>query len=107
MHAGPSGAAFVAVARDSAVRADGIPDRLSMVARLRYGLKRLYEPIMDGLPDRFSYLLMLLDRSQKIESNYLLSPTLIKRGRVCLDQKSLRFCSQPFPCQIGGRSGDV
>jgi hypothetical protein len=44
-----------------------------MVARLRYALKRLYEPIMDGLPDRFSYLLMLLDRSQKIESNYLLS----------------------------------
>ena len=73
MLAGPSGAAFVAVARDSAIRADGIPDRLSMVARLRYGLKRLYEPIMDGLPDRFSYLLMLLDRSQKIESNYLLS----------------------------------
>jgi len=28
---------------------------------------------MDVLPDRFSYLFMLLDRSQKIESNYLLS----------------------------------
>jgi hypothetical protein len=28
---------------------------------------------MDKLPARFSYLLMLLDRSQKIESNYLLS----------------------------------
>ena len=73
MHAGPSGAAFVAVARDSAVRADGIPDRLSMVARLRYGLKRLYEPIMEALPDRFSYLLMLVDRSRQIESDYLLS----------------------------------
>jgi hypothetical protein len=73
MLAGPSGAAFVAVARDSAIRADGIPDRLSMVARLRYGLKRLYEPIMDGLPDRFSYLLMLVDRSRQIESDYLLS----------------------------------
>jgi hypothetical protein len=73
MHAGPSGAAFEAVARDPAINADGISDRLSTVARLRYGLKRLYAPIMDGLPARFSYLLMLLDRSQKIESNYLLS----------------------------------
>jgi hypothetical protein len=76
MHAGPSGAAFEPVARDPAIRAAGIPDRLSMVARLRYGLKRLYEPIMDGLPERFSYLLMLLDRSKKIESNYLLSRDL-------------------------------
>jgi hypothetical protein len=33
----------------------------------------LYEPIMDGLSGRFRHLLMLLDRSQKIESNYLLS----------------------------------
>ena len=39
MHAGPSGAAFEAVVRDTAIRADGIPDRLSMVARLRYGLQ--------------------------------------------------------------------
>jgi hypothetical protein len=68
MHAGPSGAAFEAVARDPAIiRADGIPDRLSMLARLRHGLKSLYQPITDGLPDRFSYLLMLLDRSQKID----------------------------------------
>jgi hypothetical protein len=71
MYAGPSGAAFEAVARDLTIRADGVPDRLLMVARLRYGLKRLYEPIMDGLPDRFRYLLRLLDRSKKIESNYL------------------------------------
>jgi hypothetical protein len=28
---------------------------------------------MDGLSGRFRHLLMLLDRSQKIESNYLLS----------------------------------
>ena len=76
MHVGPSGAAFEAVARDTSIRADGIPDRLSMVARLRYGLKRLYEPIMDSLPDRFSYLLMLLDRSPKIESNYFFSRDL-------------------------------
>jgi hypothetical protein len=42
MHAGPPGAAFEAVARDPAIKADGIPDRLSTVARLRYGLQRLY-----------------------------------------------------------------
>jgi hypothetical protein len=47
-----------------------------MVARLRYGLKRLYEPILDGLPDRFRYLLMLLDRSPKIERNYFFSRDL-------------------------------
>jgi len=49
-------------------RGERIRDRLSMVARLRYGLQRLYKPIMDELPDRFGYLLMLLDQSQKIES---------------------------------------
>ena len=76
MHAGALGAAFEGVARDPAIRAERIRDRLSMVARLRYGLQRLYKPIMDGLPDRFRYLLMLLDRSPKIESNYFFSRDL-------------------------------
>jgi len=38
MHAGASGAAFEGVARDPAIRAERIRDRLSMVARLRNGL---------------------------------------------------------------------
>ena len=45
MHADASGAAFEGVARDPAIRAERIRDRLSMVARLRYGLQRLYKPI--------------------------------------------------------------
>ena len=85
MHAGPSGAAFEALARDTAIRADGIPDRLSMVARLRYGLKRLYEPINDELPDRFGYLLMLLDQSQKIES-------LLSRRLSGLEMELVEHC---------------
>jgi hypothetical protein len=41
-----------------------------------FGTHSLYEPIMDELPDRFGYLLMLLDRNQEIGSNYLLSHRL-------------------------------
>ena len=85
MHAGASGAAFEGVARDPAIKADGIPDRLSTVARLRYGLQRLYKPIMDELPDRFGYLLMLLDQSQKIES-------LLSRRLSGLEMELVEHC---------------
>jgi len=85
MHAGASGAAFEGVARDPAIRAERIRDRLSMVARLRYGLQRLYKPIMDELPDRLGYLLMLLDQSQKIES-------LLSRRLSGLEMELVEHC---------------
>jgi hypothetical protein len=85
MHAGASGAAFEGVARDPAIRAERIRDRLSMVARLRYGLQLLYKPIMDELPDRFGYLLMLLDQSQKIES-------LLSRRLSGLEMELVEHC---------------
>ena len=85
MHAGASGAAFEGVARDPAIRAERIRDRLSMVARLRYGLQRLYKPIMDELPVRFGYLLMLLDQSQKIES-------LLSRRLSGLEMELVEHC---------------
>jgi hypothetical protein len=85
MHAGASGAAFEGVARDPAIAGERIRDRLSMVARLRYGLQRLYKPIMDELPDRFGYLLMLLDQSQKIES-------LLSRRLSGLEMELVEHC---------------
>ena len=54
--------AFVAVERDPAVAAKGRTATMSLAVRLSSGLQRMYEPVADEHPDRFGYLLMLLDR---------------------------------------------
>ena len=77
MHAGASGAAFEGVARDPAIRAERIRDRLSMVARLRYGLSACISPFWTSLPDRFRYLFNAAGPSQKIESNYSFPAALV------------------------------
>jgi hypothetical protein len=59
----PSEAAFEAVARDAAVTANGKPKRsINTNTRLGYGLQRLYEPVTDEEPDRFGYLMSVLDQ---------------------------------------------
>jgi hypothetical protein len=59
----PSDTTFETVARDAAVTIDGRPDRSGDTnIRLGYGLQRLYQPITEEEPDRFGYLMMLLDR---------------------------------------------
>jgi hypothetical protein len=49
------------VARDAAVKGDSIHDRTTTHARLGDGLQRMYAPVDEGQPDRFGYLLMLLE----------------------------------------------
>jgi hypothetical protein len=53
---------FEAVPRDSAVTADGVADQMTPKARLTKSLQRVYEPVTDEKPDRFSELLIELDQ---------------------------------------------
>jgi hypothetical protein len=54
---------FEAVARDAAVKANGVADPRTKNSRLGHGLQRLFEPISKEPLDQVDHLLMLLDRS--------------------------------------------
>jgi hypothetical protein len=62
MRPGSSETRLESVARDAAVKADGIHDRTTTHARLGNALQRMYAPVDEGQPDRFGHLLMQLDR---------------------------------------------
>ncbi|GAC1552792.1 MAG: hypothetical protein NVS2B5_10680 [Beijerinckiaceae bacterium] len=66
----PSEAAFETIARDPPVRTQGIPDALSTHARLGQGLRRLYEPIIDGRSEQLDYVLVLLNQASSSEPDY-------------------------------------
>jgi hypothetical protein len=50
------------IARDAAVKAEGMRDPTTTHARLGDALQRMYAPVDEGQSDRFDYLLMQLDR---------------------------------------------
>jgi hypothetical protein len=62
MRQSSSHAYFESVARDSAVKADYIPDRTTTNARLGATLRRLYAPVDDEPSGRLGHLMTLLDR---------------------------------------------
>jgi hypothetical protein len=61
MRRGISETHLEAIARDSAVRADCVPNRMTTHARLGESLRRLYGPVQDDRPDQIGHLLMVLE----------------------------------------------